>query len=217
MAASYGNTGNDCICGASDRFGKMTRWVIASMAYAPILLFLFVEAAFASEGGGHGESGAGLTDLLYRFINFALLVIILVFVVRKTSIKDFFSARRAEIAQKFETLKNEKSEAESRYQALDKKLREFEDQRKTIIAQYRAEGEAEKQKIIADARDRAGQIVAQAELSIQRELQGVKDRLKAEIMIAAAQKAEEIISHEFKDKDQDRLVSEFIERVEKLH
>ncbi len=202
---------------ATGNVHRIPRWPVASVLGASTLICLFAEAAFASSGGGHGDNGAGLTDLLYRFINFTLLVIILVFVFKKASIKDFFSGRRAEIAQRFETLKNEKAEAESKYQALEKKLREFEEQKKTIIAQYRAEGEAEKQKIIADARDRAGQIMAQAQLATQREMQGAKERIKTEVMIAAARKAEEIIIREFKDKDQDRLVSEFIERVGKLH
>jgi hypothetical protein len=38
-----------------------------------------------------------------------------------------------------------------------------------------------------------------------------------EVLNAAAQNAQEIISKEIKDSDQDQLVNEFIEKVEKLH
>jgi F-type H+-transporting ATPase subunit b len=182
-----------------------------------MMLLLWAGAALASGGGEHGDSGARMADLLYRLINFTLLVIILVVVLRKAALKDFFANRRAEIAQRMENLKKEKAEAEAKYQALEKKLKDFEQQRKEIIEQYRAEGEAEKARIIEEARKRAGQIVAQAELTIQREIQSAKERIKAEVLMAAAARAEEIISRELKDKDQDRLVSEFIERVEKLH
>jgi F0F1-type ATP synthase membrane subunit b/b' len=60
-------------------------------------------------------------------------------------------------------------------------------------------------------------MVAQAELTIQREFQGARNRLQAELVDIAAQKAQEIIVEEMKEKDQDRLVQEFIERVEKLN
>jgi F-type H+-transporting ATPase subunit b len=184
----------------------------------PALFFcLLAGTALAAGGGDHGDGGSKMADLLYRFINFALLVIILFVVLRKAAIKDFFANRRAEIAQRLESLKNEKAETEKKYLALEKKLKDFEEQRKQIIAQYRAEGEAEKERILAEARVRAGQIVAQAELTIQREIQAARERLKAEVLVAAASRAEEIISREIKDNDQDRLVSEFIERVEKLH
>ena len=98
---------------------------------------------------GHGahDSGKKMEDLLYRTINFALLVIILFVVVRKTSIKDFFANRREEIKNNFEELNREKELAEKRYQELEQKLKEFESSKKEIIEQYKAEGEVEKGKI----------------------------------------------------------------------
>jgi len=54
-------------------------------------------------------------------------------------------------------------------------------------------------------------------LTIQREIQAAKDRLTAEMVEAAAKRAQGIIEKEIKDSDQDQLVNEFIERVEKLH
>ena len=172
-----------------------------------------------AHGAGHGahDSGKKMEDLLYRAINFALLVIILFVVVRKTSIKDFFANRREEIKNNFEELNREKELAEKHYQELEKKLKEFETSKKEIIEQYKAEGEVEKGKIIAEAEKRAEQILEQAELTIQREVQAAGDRLKREVLNSAAMKAQEIISEEMKESDQDHLVDEFIKSVEKLH
>jgi F-type H+-transporting ATPase subunit b len=172
-----------------------------------------------AHGAGHGahDSGKKMEDLLYRAINFALLVIILFVVVRKTSIKDFFANRREEIKNNFEELNREKALAEKRYQELEQKLKEFESSKQEIIAQYKAEGEVEKGKIIAEAEQRAEQILEQAELTIQREIQAAGDRLKTEVLDSAAKKAQEIISEEMKESDQDHLVDEFIKSVEKLH
>ena len=189
------------------------------IGFALVVLFLFCGLSLASGGGGEGGAHEGdkLMDLLYRCLNFAALVIIIFVVVRKTSIKDFFSARRAEIEKKFENLKNDRDTAESRYQELEKKLKEFEVKKKEIIEQFKADGEAEKEKIIAEARKRADEILAQADLTIELQIQAARDRLRKEAVDSAAEKAREIVAKEMKDGDQDRLVDEFIDRVEKLH
>ncbi len=188
-------------------------------------LFLLFGVAFAQEGGhgaeaahggGHGD-GKMVQDLIYRVINFTLLVIILIVVIRKTAVKDFFSARRKEIEQKFDDLERQKKLAEAKYRELDRALREFEEKKKEIIREFEKEGVAEKEKIIAQAKERADQLLAQADLTIEREIQAARDRLRQEFVDASAQKAEDIISKQIEDSDQDRLVRDFIERVEKLN
>jgi F-type H+-transporting ATPase subunit b len=202
----------------------MMRWngpggrLIRVAAGAFVLLLISWAGGFAAEGGHGGGHGDGmLLDLLYRGINFALMVIIIFIVVRKTAVKDFFSGRREEIQKKLEGLKREKEAAEGRYQALEKKLKEFESQRTEILEQFKADGMVEKAKIIAEAEERAKQILAQADLAIQREIQAAGARLKQEVVDAAAQKAQEIIAREIKDSDQEHLINEFIQKVEKLH
>ncbi|MBW1850570.1 MAG: ATP synthase F0 subunit B [Deltaproteobacteria bacterium] len=186
---------------------------------ALIVLFLVCGLAVASGGGepGGAHDSGKLLDLLYRAINFALLVIILYMVLKKTSIKDFFANRRAEIENNFEELNKKKKLAEIHYQELEKKLREFESNKKEIIEQYEAEGVAVKEKIIAEAEQRAAQILQQAELTIQREIQAAGDKLKREVLDSAAKKAQEILVKEMKESDQDHLVDEFIKTVGKLH
>jgi F-type H+-transporting ATPase subunit b len=182
-------------------------------------LILLCGLGFASEGGGHGDvhDNARLLDLGYRFLNFSLLVIILFVVIRKTAIKDFFSARREEIRKNFDSLKADRDSAEARYRELEEKLKEFEAKKKEIIDQFKEEGIEEKKRIIADAEERAKQILNQADLTIEREIRAAGERLKLEMVDVAARKAEEIIAKEIKDSDQDNLVDEFIERVGKLN
>ncbi len=168
--------------------------------------------------GAHEEDRSGdLRDLLYRFINFALLVIILFVAIKKSGVMGFFSRRVEEIKEKLESLKNEKEESENRYRDIEEKLRDFEEERKDIIEQFKKEGMAEKEKIIAEAEERVQQLLEQAELTIQNEMQSARDGLKQEVLDLAAQKAREILSKEITDEDQDQLVNEFIERVDKIH
>jgi F-type H+-transporting ATPase subunit b len=185
-----------------------------------LVFFLICGLAMASGGAaGHegGHDSGRLLDLLYRAINFSLLIIILFIVVRKTTLKDIFSNRRESIKKNFDDLNEKKLLAEKRYQELERKLKEFEVHKKQILEQYRADGEREKERIIAAADQRAKQILSQAELTIQNEVKAATDKLKKELMDIATQKAQEIILSEIKDSDQDQLVDEFIKSVEKLH
>ncbi len=197
------------------RKGKSALTVVCTLIGLLLLCGLAYASGGGEEGGAH-DSGRTL-DLLYRFINFALLVIILVVVVKKAKIGGFFSSRIEEIKKKFDELNTEKDTSEGRFQELEKKLKEFEVQKQEIIEQFKADGAAEKEKIIAEAKERANQILIQADLTIEREIQAARDRLRQEVVEVAAQKAQEIIEKQIKDDDQDHLVNEFIERVEKLH
>ena len=185
------------------------------------LLFVITLCGFAFASGGEGASDSHAHDqmmnLLYRILNFTLLVIILVVIVKKTSMLRFFGERREEIKEKLEALTKERQTAESRSRELEKKLEEFEIQKKEILEQFRAEGAKEKARIISEARERAAQLISQVDHTIEREIQGATERLKQEVVEMAAQRAEEIISKGIKDSDQDHLVNEFIKSVEKLH
>lgn len=182
-------------------------------------LFFLCVSVLASGGGEHGgaHDSSKLVDLLYRGINFALLVIILIVVIRKTAIKEFFSARRQGIRRKLDDLAREKDEAESRYQELEKKLKEFEGKKTEIIEQFKADGAAEKERIIVKARERVTEILHQADLTIQQEIEAARNKLRHEVVDVAAQKAQEILAKDIKDRDQDHLVNDFIEKLEKLH
>ncbi len=173
--------------------------------------------AFASGGGGESSAHDQMLNLLYRLLNFALLVIILVVIIKKTSMLRFFGERRDEIKKKLEELTKERQAAENRSRDLETKLREFEIQKKEILEQFRAEGAAEKARIISEARERAAQLISQADRTIEREIQGATERLKQEVVEMAALRAEEIIVKGIRDSDQDHLVNEFIKSVEKLH
>ena len=174
-------------------------------------------SSVALAAGGGADRSADLLDLLYRWINFTLLVIILVVVLRKVPIKEYFASRIEGIKKEQEDLKTQREAAERKARDLETKLKAFEGERKEILAQYRADGLAEKERILAEARDRAKQIIEQAEVTIRYEMQAAKEKLKEEVVALAAQRAEEIIEREMTDRDQDRLVNEFIERLGKTH
>jgi F-type H+-transporting ATPase subunit b len=199
--------------------GTKEKWALI-LGCTLIFFSILVSLAFAGGGGEHAaahDSGKRLMDLLYRGINFTLLVIILVVVLKKVGIRDFFEARREQIRTKMDDLKNEKKQAEERIKELERQLRDVESRSGEIIDQFRKDGAAEKERIIAEAKERSKQLLTQADLAIEREIAEAKARLQQEIVNSAAQKAEEIITREIREEDQDVLVDDFIQRVEKLN
>jgi F-type H+-transporting ATPase subunit b len=188
-------------------------FMVGCFAAGSVLLSSFALAA----GGGGADRSGDLLDLLYRIINFTLLVIILFIVLRKLPIKEYFSSRIEGIKKELEELKRQREAAERKAQELESKLKAFEGERKEILEQFRADGLAEKERILAEAGERAKQMLEQAGVSIQYEIQTAKEKLKQEVVALAAQRAEGIIAREMTDKDQDRLVNEFIERLGKTH
>ena len=183
--------------------------------FTATFFFFSLSACMAAEEAGVDKSA--FTDFLYRLLNFSVMVAILYIVAKKMAITDFFSIKREEIKRRFEELKRQKYEFEKKADELESKLREIEEKKKEIIEQFRLEGLREKEKIIAEAKQRAAQIMAQADMAIQQEVEAAKERLKAEIIDLATDKAKEIISNSIKDKDQDKLVQEFIEKMERVH
>lgn len=163
------------------------------------------------------DRSADLLDLLYRFINFTILVTILVILIKKARLMDYLSTRSEEIRNKLEELKRQKEEAEKKYIDMEGKVRDFESRRKDLLEEYRKEGIAERDRIIADAQDRIKQIIAQAEASIEQEIRSARSRLKQDIAELAIAQAKEIIQKEITEKDHDGLINEFIEKVRKTN
>lgn len=182
----------------------------------PCSLIVF-GTAYAAGGGHGGDRTADLLDLLYRFINFALMVIILIWAIKKAGLKESLAVRIEGIRQRMETLRAEREESKARYLELEQKIKNFEKEKVGILEQFRKEGEAEKERIISEARKRAKQMVEQSGLIIEREIQSAKESLQREVMNLAAERAQEVIRKTITDQDQDRLVSEFIGKVEKIH
>jgi len=186
--------------------------------FAAAAFFVLATAALGAEGGHESVDRSGdLLDLLYRFINFALLVVILFWALKKANLKAFFAARREDIRRRLEDLREGKEDAEKGYQEMEARLKAFQEERGRILEQFKKEGLAEKERIVGEARERVKQIVEQAELTIRQEIQTARDRLKEEMVVLAANRAQEIISKEMTDTDQDLLVDDFIERVGKIH
>jgi F-type H+-transporting ATPase subunit b len=187
-----------------------------SMVLAAAVGFVLVAYGTVLAAGGHDSAGE-LKDLIYRFMNFALLVIVLAVALKKAPVKQFFENRKKQIKENLEHLEIQKENAEERCRKLEAELAAFESERAGIIERLRVEGEAEKERIIAEAREKARHILLQADAAIKREVKNAEARLRADLADSVAEKAGKLIAASITDRDQDLLVDEFIQKVERLH
>jgi F-type H+-transporting ATPase subunit b len=174
-------------------------------------------AGEGEEGATEGDRSADLRDLLYRFITFTLLVVILVIFARKARLMDYLSVRSEDIRKNLEDLRREKEEAEKKCSDMEGSLRDFESKKKELLEEYRMEGAAERDRIIEEARVRVQQIIANSEAAMEQEIRSIRNQLKRDIAEAAIGQAKEIILKEIKEKDNNDLINEFVERVRKTN
>ena len=175
-----------------------------------------VEAAPAHEAeghGGHGDSGFDKgKDLIWRIMNFTVLAGGLFFLLRKPVAKALES-RRQGIRDQLDDLAKQKEAAEKELAGYKEKLARLDQEVERIMAEYLKEGEAAKAKIIEEAKAVAEKLRQQAKKNIEQEFQKARQELKAEMAEQAVTMAEALIKKNIKDKDQERIVGEYLTKV----
>ena len=158
-------------------------------------------------------SGEGESDLGVRVLNTALLLGVLWFLARKP-IQAFFAARREEISSEVEAAATLKSEAEERHARFQRKLAELDGELDEIRRTARDRAEAEKERILEEARVAADRIRTDARAAVDQELRRARDELRREASDLSIELAGDLLRNQVNDGDRDRLMDEFIGKVE---
>jgi F-type H+-transporting ATPase subunit b len=166
--------------------------------------------AWAAGGGGHHE--LNWWDFTLRLINFAIMLGLLIYLLKKP-LGNYFVSRRENIQSTLAELEQKKLEADRKCAEYQAKLAALDKEVAQIVAEYVQEGEAEKGKIIEAANKQAEYLKQQAQLTIQQEIKTARESLQEEIADLTVAAAEDILRKNIKAKDQDRLVQEFIAKV----
>jgi F-type H+-transporting ATPase subunit b len=164
----------------------------------------------SSEGGG-GTKGWVSTDT-FRVINFVVLAVALVFILRKP-LSQALSSRIKGIKEQLEDLEARKTEAEKKLAEYKEKLALLEGEAEKIIDDYVKQGQEAKSRILKEAESSAEKLKVQARRNIEHEFEQAKLKLQEEIFATSLQKAEEIIKNKITADDQDRIVDEYLKKV----
>lgn len=176
-------------------------------------LLLLTTPGLAAETVQHGESGAQLKDFLYRLFNFALLAGLLIWAVKKAKVSELLAARRAEVAKTLLEAEEIREEAERKLAEYSEKLEKASREIDEIYAAIKQEGEAEKNRIILEAKEAAERIRNHSQLAAHQEIQQATARLQAETARLAVELATASLKQSVTRNDQDRFVDEYLTKV----
>jgi F-type H+-transporting ATPase subunit b len=202
----------------NDRVSTRTVFVAA---FVCLLLVACAAAGFASEGGegAHeaGHAAAQMKDFMWRVIDFAALAGILFWALKKANVSGALAERQATIEKALRDAEEARQAAEKKYAEYSEKLTVANKEVDEIYAAIKKEGEAEKQRIIAEAQVAAERIREQARQSASQEVLKAKTELREEAARLAVEIAEQTLKEQIKKDDQDRLVGEYLTKVVELH
>ncbi|QEM69559.1 ATP synthase F0 subunit B [Geobacter sp. FeAm09] len=195
---------------------KRTKKIVFSLAGIAVIV-LAASAGFANEGGEGAQhadhAAAQMKDLGWRVLNFAVLVGILVWALKKANVKGTLAARQAQIEKDLKEAQAGKAAAEAKlveYSAkLDQASREIDELHAAIIR----EGEQEKERIIAEAQVAARKIADQAAQSAEQETLKARAELRAEAARLAVELAAGKLTGAIQKADHDRFVGEYLDKV----
>ena len=195
----------------SDRSIKM----IITLGYVASII-LIASAGFASEAGGgahHVDSGAQIKDFGWRVLNFAVLLGIIIWALKKADVKGSLAARQADIEKSLKDAETARDTAEAKLREYSGKLDQAAKEIDELHAAIIREGEQEKNRIIAEANSAAEKIVAQASLSAEQETVKARNELRAEAARLAVEIATGKLTGAIQKSDHDRFVGEYLDKV----
>jgi len=186
---------------------KVSSTVVALVAGATV--------AWAS-GGGHGETAhlnAWHDVDTWKTLNFVILALGCFFIAKKP-VAQFFSSRTKGIEEELTDLEQKKVDAEKKLAEYEARFRNLEQESEKIVEDYIKQGEDAKKRILAEAEAQAEKLEDMAKRNIEQEFKAAKVLLKQEVVDRAMEKAEAFVKKSITTQDQNRLVDEYLKKVE---
>ncbi|MGD2037466.1 MAG: F0F1 ATP synthase subunit B [Desulfobacterales bacterium] len=190
---------------------QSARLIIVGVVVVLLLLSLGIGNALASSGGETGAKGWIATDT-YRVMNFVVLLVALIFILRKP-ISQALNSRIKDIREQLERLETQKAEAEKQLAQYNERLSQLESEAEKIIEEYIKQGNEAKAKILKEAQATAEKLQVQARRNIEHEFDKARQELQREVVEKSLLKAEETLKKAITAQDQDKLVDEYLDKV----
>jgi F-type H+-transporting ATPase subunit b len=163
--------------------------------------------ALAAESANNWRS---TFDLVMRWVNFGIIVFLLVKFGRKP-IQDFLAGRRDAIDKQIKNYEQQKEAAEKQIEEATRMLKDstirFENIKRRIIE----EGEKKKQQIIDDARQESEILLTSARHKINNQIAEARNLIRAEMIESAITLAEQRLPEEITTADEQKLIDQFMQ------
>lgn len=181
-------------------------------AFSIVVIFTVVSVslAFGAEGEGHG---AEWKEWLWKILNFAILVFILVKFLGKP-FKNFLKQRTELIEKTLNEAREAKELAAKALAEVEERLKSKDKEIQDILSISERSAKAEYDQLIKQGEDMKEKVIAQAKTNIDYELKAAIDRIKAEAVEIAMELAEKKIKERLSEAEQIRLIEESLSRME---
>lgn len=146
-------------------------------------------------------------------INFGILLVLGYMAVTR-SINPSLQARRAAMESEIAEAKRLHDEAQSMHDEVSAKLNALDAEIETLKSQFVKAGEAERDRIVAEAHARVERMRAEGSNAIETEMKALREELRREAVIAAAAAAEATVRSGINADDQRRLADEYLAGLE---
>jgi F-type H+-transporting ATPase subunit b len=151
---------------------------------------------------------------LANIINAAILFGIVI-VAGKKPVIEGLKKRKERIVQGMEEAGKMKAEAEKQLGEYEERLKHLDSEIARIKKDMRESAEAERHRILAEAKDRRERMERDAKLLVDQEMKAAREALMHETVAAAMKSAEEIIAKELVGADHDRLAGDYLATLQK--
>jgi F-type H+-transporting ATPase subunit b len=181
-------------------------------------------AAHGEHGEGHGPAhhveplnladfGADHTiPLIAMLLNFAGLLAILIWLGKKP-LMAFLQARHIAIRDALEDAQKTRAEAEARYKEYSQRLDQLDKELARLREEMSHVAKADRERIVADAEERAARLQREADFLLSQELKQVKKDLEKDLAVAAVGAAEEVLRRVTTGQDQTRLAEGYLDML----
>jgi F-type H+-transporting ATPase subunit b len=176
------------------------------------LAALFSSVAWAAPAVEAEEHAASVGELIFPLVNFLIFLYLIKRFVLPLA-RDYFRSRREGIAQSIREADEAKHRADALLLDYKNRLAKLSEEILSIREALRAEGEREKAKLLAEAKEIAERIKADTDFLAEQEVRLARQELRRNIVDAARAAAEKLIQQNFTVEDQKRMVSEFLSEV----
>jgi len=168
--------------------------------------------AYASGGAGEGDQGLPWGNFGLRVANLVVFLGIIYYFAGK-KIAGFFSSRRYNIETELTDLAKRKAQAEQKLKDVERNITNLELERKKILDECRAQGEALKASIIEKAKAQAEQITAQAQVSAAQETRYAVEKIRAEMADLVVATAEKMLQTQLTKDEHEKLIDKYLTKV----
>ncbi|HEY2514979.1 MAG TPA: ATP synthase F0 subunit B [Polyangiaceae bacterium] len=145
-------------------------------------------------------------------LNFAILMV-MYYALGKKPVAQALKTRRASVAKEIEEAQKMRHEAEERALKYQEKLKHLDAELKETRETLRSAGEAERDRIVREAEEKAARMEKDAKFLVEQEVKQLRGEMTRDAIEMAVVAAEELLRKRITPADQERLAEDYLSQL----